>query len=182
MVWSRALRQGNSDAESERRGAEYTAKRKRKRMRREVFLAEMDQIVPWSTVPSAIGPFYPVAGRGRPPDPIATPPRVHLMQNWFGLSDPAMEEALSEVTSVRCFAQLSMDRIPDETVLKVRHLLEANEVAPEIRAKVEHPFRVIKRQYGFMKVRFKRLAKNTGQVLTLFALADLWLVRKSSWR
>lgn len=85
MVWSRALRQGNSDAESERRGAEYTAKRKRKRMRREVFLAEMDQIVPWSTALSAIGPFYPVAGRGRPPYPIATTPRVHLMQNWFGL-------------------------------------------------------------------------------------------------
>ncbi|WP_370307270.1 IS5 family transposase [Sinimarinibacterium flocculans] len=304
--------------------AEYTAKRKQ--TRREVFLAEMDQIVPWVTLLSLIEPFYPVAGRGRPPYPIATMLRVHLMQNWFGLSDPAMEEALYEVTSMRRFAQLSMDRIPDETtILNFRHLLEANDLAPEIlrrvnahltrkglllrrgsivdatiiaapsstknaegerdpemhqtkkgnqwffgmkahigadadsglvhtvvttpaneadievadellhgkeevvyadagytgadkrharkrlrweiaqrpgrikampegrqkraieqieyrkasiRAKVEHPFRVIKRQFGYMKVRFKGLAKNTGQVLTLFALANLWLVRK----
>ena len=48
-----------------------------------------------------------------------------------------------------------------------------------VRAKVEHPFRVIKRQFGFQKVRFKGLAKNTAQVMTLFALSNLWMVRRT---
>ena len=47
-----------------------------------------------------------------------------------------------------------------------------------VRAKVEHPFRVIKRQFGLTKVRFKGLAKNTGHVITLFALSNLWMVRR----
>jgi IS5 family transposase len=47
-----------------------------------------------------------------------------------------------------------------------------------IRAKVEHPFRVIKRQFGYVKVRYRGLAKNTAQVLTLFALSNLWQARK----
>ena len=305
--------------------AEYQGKRKR--TRREVFLAEMDQVVPWSSLLGQIEPLYPVAGRGRHPYPVATMLRIHLMQNWFGLSDPAMEEALYEVASMRQFAHLSLTRpIPDETtILNFRRLLEVNDLAaviftrinahltrkglllkrgsivdatiisapsstknadgerdpemhqtkkgnqwffgmkahigadadsglthtvvttpaneadiegveellhgkeevvhadagytgaeqrvprkglrwhiaarrhrikalPEgrmkrqleaaehrkasIRAKVEHPFRVIKRQFGFVKVRFKGLAKNTAQIVTLFALANLWLVRK----
>jgi IS5 family transposase len=248
------------------------------------------------------------------------------MQNWFGLSDPAMEEALYENTPMRVFAGLSLSRaIPDEsTILNFRHLLEDNELAPEIlgrvnahlarkglllkrgsivdatiiaapsstknadgerdpemhqtkkgnqwhfgmkahigvdvdsglvhtvtataaneadieqveellhgkeevvhadagysgadkrierkglrweiaakrgkvkamkegrekraleqrekgkasiRAKVEHPFRVIKRQFGLTKVRFRGLAKNTAHVITLFALSNLWMAR-----
>jgi len=47
-----------------------------------------------------------------------------------------------------------------------------------VRAKVEHPFRVIKRQFGLVKVRFRGLAKNTAHVVTLFALSNLWMVRK----
>ena len=47
-----------------------------------------------------------------------------------------------------------------------------------VRAKVEHPFRVIKRQFGYVKVRYRGLAKNTAQVLTLFALSNLWMARK----
>ena len=47
-----------------------------------------------------------------------------------------------------------------------------------VRAKVEHPFRVIKRQFGYTKVRYRGLAKNTGQVLTLFALSNLWMARR----
>lgn len=305
--------------------AEYAGKRKQ--TRREVFLAEMDQVVPWKTLLSLIEPFYPVAGRGRHPYPLPTMLRIHLMQNWFDLSDPAMEEALYEIASLRQFAGLSLTgAIPDETtILNFRHLLEANDLAPEIlrrvnahltrkglllkrgsivdatiisapsstknadgerdpemhqtrkgnqwyfgmkahigvdadsglvhtvvstaaneadvevadellhgkeeivyadngyrgadkryarkklrweialrkkkitampdgsekqrmlkaerqkasiRAKVEHPFRVIKRQFGYVKVRFKGLAKNAAQVLTLFALANLWMVRK----
>jgi IS5 family transposase len=304
--------------------AEYVSKRKQ--TRREVFLAEMERIIPWHSLLSLIEPLYPAGANGRPPYPLATMLRVHLMQNWFGLSDPAMEEALYEVTSMRRFAGLGMERIPDETtILNFRHRLEANDLAPEIlarvnahlsrkglmlkrgsivdatiiaapsstknadgerdpqmhqtkkgnqwhfgmkahigadvdsglvhtvvttpaneadveivdelirrkdgvvyadagytgaekrvprktlrweiarrrgqiqklpqgperqrieqqehdkasiRAKVEHPFRVIKRQFGYVKVRFKGLAKNTAQIVTLFALANLWRVRK----
>jgi IS5 family transposase len=60
--------------------------------------------------------------------------RVHLMQNWFALSDPAMEEALYEIASIRTFARLSLaEAIPDEsTILNFRHLLEANDLAEDI--------------------------------------------------
>ena len=305
--------------------AEYAGKRKK--TRREVFLAEMEQVVPWKSLLSLIEPFYPVAGRGRHPYPLETILRVHLMQNWFGLSDPAMEEALYEITPMRVFARLSLtEPIPDETtILNFRRLLEKNDLAPEIlgrvnayltrkglmlkrgsivdatiiaapsstknaegerdpemhqtkkgnqwhfgmkahigvdtdsglvhtvtttaaneadveevpfllhgkeevvhadagytgaqdrvnrkglrweiaakrgkikamkdgpakraiesverrkasiRARVEHPFRVIKRQFGLMKVRFRGLAKNTAHVITLFALSNLWMARR----
>jgi len=300
---------------------------KKKTTRREKLLAEMEVVVPWEMLASLIKPFYPVAGRGRRPYPLQTMLRVHLMQNWFGLSDPAMEEALYEIASVRAFAGLSLTRaIPDETtILNFRRLIETNELAPmifdkvnahltrkglmmkrgsivdatiisapsstknadgerdpemhqtkkgnqwyfgmkahigvdtdsglvhtvvataaneadvsvvdellhgkeevvhadagytgaekhvpkkklqwkiaakrgklkampegkekevllaaerakaSIRARVEHPFRVIKRQFGFVKVRFRGLVKNTAQVLTLFALSNLWMARK----
>ena len=305
--------------------AEYHGKRKQ--TRREIFLAEMEQVIPWDTLLALIEPFYPVAGRGRHPYPIATMLRVHLMQNWFGLSDPAMEETLYEITSMRQFARLTLTQaIPDETtILNFRRLLEVNELAPailervnrylgrkglllkrgsivdatiiaapsstknadgerdpemhqtkkgnqwyfgmkahigadadsglvhtvtttpaneadvevvdellhgkeevvhadagytgadkrvmrknlrweiaakrgrlalmpegrakraaekhekrkaSIRAKVEHPFRVIKRQFGLTKVRFRGLAKNTAHIITLFALSNLWMARR----
>ena len=304
--------------------AEYAAKKKT--TRREVFLAEMDKLVPWDALLKVIEPFYPMAGRGRRPYPVATMLRVHLMQNWFGLSDPAMEETLYEISSMRKFASLTLQAIPDETtILNFRRLIETNELAPmlldrvnalltrkglmlkrgsivdatiiaapsstknadgkrdpemhqtkkgnqwyfgmkahigvdtdsglvhtvvttaaneadievvdellhgkettvhadagytgadkrvvrkkptwkiatkrgklkampdgkekdrlqaietakaSIRARVEHPFRVIKRQFGYVKVRFRGLAKNTVQVLTLFALSNLWMARK----
>jgi IS5 family transposase len=298
---------------------------KRKKTRREVFLAEMELVVPWKALLKVIEPHYPVAGRGRRPYPLQAMLRVHLMQNWFALSDPAMEEALYEIASLRTFAGLGLEAIPDETtILNFRHLLEANDLAEDIfkrvnahlarkglllkrgsivdatiiaapsstknstgerdpemhqtkkgnqwhfgmkahiavdaesglvhtvtataaneadveqvadllhgkeeqvwadsgyrgaqarvkrdvlwniagrpsdiakmpegrakararkneyekasvRAKVEHPFRVIKRQFGLAKVRFKGLAKNTAHVITLFALSNLWMARK----
>jgi IS5 family transposase len=308
--------------------AEYAFKRKR--TRREVFLAQMDQVVPWSRLLALIEPAYPKAGNGRPPYPLATMLRVHLLQNWFALSDPGMEEALYEIAPLRQFAHLSLTQpIPDETtILNFRRLIETHELAPKlleavnahlsrkglllkhgtivdatiiaapsstknadgkrdpemhqtkkgnqwhfgmkahigvdmesglvhtvtttaaneadvtqieallhgkeevvhadagytgadkrvppvkrqrdwhiaakrgtvkaikdaalkriteeletlkakIRARVEHPFRVVKRQFGFMKVRFRGLAKNTAQVLTLFALANLWMARRA---
>ena len=305
--------------------AEYAGKRKK--TRREVFLEEMELVVPWKALLKLIEPHYPVAGRGRRPYPLESIVRVHLMQNWFALSDPAMEEALYEIASLRTFARLSLiEAIPDETtILNFRHLLEENDLAEDIlklvnahlarkglllkrgsivdatiiaapsstknssgerdpemhqakkgnqwhfgmkahiavdadsglvhtvtttsanesdvnqiadllhgkeeavwadsgyrgaakrvqrdelqwniaarpsdiaklpdgrakeriqkqehrkasvRAKVEHPFRVIKRQFGLTKVRFKGLAKNTAHVVTLFALSNLWMVRK----
>jgi IS5 family transposase len=285
----------------------------------------MELVVPWKALLKVIEPHYPVAGRGRRPYPLQAMLRVHLMQNWFALSDPAMEEALYEIASLRTFAGLGLEAIPDETtILNFRHLLEASDLAEDIfkqvnahlarkglllkrgsivdatiiaapsstknstgerdpemhqtkkgnqwhfgmkahiavdaesglvhtvtataaneadvepvadllhgkeeqvwadsgyrgaqarvkrdvlwniagrpsdiatmpegrakararkneyekasvRAKVEHPFRVIKRQFGLAKVRFKGLAKNTAHVITLFALSNLWMARK----
>ena len=85
-----------------------------------------------------ITPFYPVAGRGRRPYPAQTMLRAHLMQNWFGLSDPAMEEALYEISSMRKFASLTLQAIPDETtILNFRRLIETNELAPMLFDRVE---------------------------------------------
>ena len=306
--------------------AEYAGKRKQ--TRKELFLIEMDQVVPWKGLIALIEPHYPKGEGGRPAYPLMAMLRVHLMQNWFGYSDPA-EEALYETTILRQFSGLSLERIPDETtILNFRRLLEKHELAagilavingylgdrglslrqgtivdatlihapsstknkdgkrdPEmhqnkkgnqyyfgakayicvddesglvhsvvvtaanvadvtqvdkllhgkenvvcadagytgiekreehegreviwqiaarrstykkhgkhsalykairkiekvkaqVRAKVEHPFRVIKRQFGYEKVRFRGLAKNTAQMLTLFALSNLWMVRR----
>ena len=301
-----------------------------KRTRRREFLDEMDRVVPWSDLVAQIAPFMPEGKRGRPPFPVESLLRIHFMQQWFTLSDPAMEEALHDVPLFRDFAGLDGwdDRLPDEsTILRFRHVLEKNKLAerilatvnlllgakglmlrsgtvvdatlisapsstknasgerdPEmhqskksqqwffgmkahidvdadsglvhtvrgtsgnvndvveansllhgqetdvfadagyqgahkrpdakddvqwhvamrpglrklldkadpmdaltdqverikasIRAKVEHPFRVIKRQFGHVKVRYRGLAKNTAQLHTLFALANLWMVRK----
>ena len=307
--------------------AEYAGKRKQ--TRKELFLIEMDRVVPWKGLIALIEPHYPKGEGGRPAYPLMAMLRVHLLQNWFGYSDPAMEEALYETTILRQFAGLNLERIPDETtILNFRRLLEKHELAagilavingylgdrglslrqgtivdatlinapsstknkdgkrdPEMhqtkkggqyffgmkahigadvesglvhhvhgtaanvadvtqvaellhgeenavyadagytgverreehenrgviwqiaarrstysklnqrsvlykakrkiefckaqtRAKVEHPFRVIKRQFGYVKVRFRGLMKNTAQLTTLFALANLWRVRK----
>lgn len=307
--------------------AEYAGKRKQ--TRREVFLSEMDQVVPWDALLALIEPHYPKAGRGRRPYPLATMLRIHLLQQWYGMSDPAMEEALYEIAPLRQFARLSLlDAIPDETtLLNFRHLLERHGLAAKmltavnadltrrglllrqgtivdatiihapsstkngsgtrdpqmhqtrkgnqwffglkahigvdrdsglvhtvvttaanvsdvtqthallhgqektvfgdagytgadkreelqgkridwhiaerrhtvkalpqgelkdvtvwlehlrakVRARVEHPFRVIKQQFGFQKVRYRGLAKNGAQLNTLFALANLWMARR----
>jgi len=256
----------------------------RKRTRREVFLAEMEQVVPWKGLIALIEPHYPKLGRpGRQPYRLATMLRIHFLQQWYALSDPAMEEALVDTPVMRRFAQLGgMDEVPDETtILNFRRLLETHDLAGKIfqqvnahlarkglslrsgtivdatiinapsstknadgerdpemhqtkkgkqahhvectaanvsdvmqvhkllhgkedmvfgdsgytgatkrdaralerwkasmRAKVEHPFRVIKRQFGFAKVRYRGIAKNAAQVLTLFALSNLWMSRR----
>ena len=106
--------------------------------RRERFLAEMDAVVPWSALLAVIQPHYPKPkGPGRRPYPMETMLRVHLMQNWFGYSDPGMEEALYEVAPLRQFARLSLSQIPDETtILNFRHLLEAHDLAAQVFAAV----------------------------------------------
>ena len=116
--------------------AEYAGKRKK--TRREVFLEEMELVVPWKALLALIVPHYPVAGRGRRPYLLESMLRIHLMQNWFALSDPAMEEALYEIASLRSFAGLSLSEpIPDETtILNFRHLLEESDLAEDILAAV----------------------------------------------
>jgi len=305
-------------------GLSLTIKRTRKRE----FLDEMNRVVPWADLVALVVPFAPEGRRGRPPFAVETMLRIHFMQQWFGLSDPAMEEALHDVPMYREFASLGWTtRLPDEsTILRFRHLLEEHKVAaqmlavindmlatkglmlrtgtvvdatlisapsstknasgerdPEmhqtkkgnqwhfgmkahigadaesglvhtvrgtaanvndvveansllhgdesdvfadagyqgaakranakpdvnwhvamrpgkrraldkdrrshqlidelehlkasVRAKVEHPFRVIKQQFGYVKVRYRGLKKNTAQLRTLFALSNLWMAR-----
>jgi IS5 family transposase len=301
-----------------------------RRTRKVVFLDEMNRVVPWAELIALIEPYAPRARTGRPPFALETMLRIHFLQQWFGLTDPAMEEALFDVPLYANFAGLSgTDRIPDRvSILRFRHLLEVHELAsrilatvnalltaqglllkegtaidatliaapsstknkagardPEmhqtkkgnqwhfgmkahvgvdadsglvhtvvgtaanvhdvtqaaalvhgeeadvfadagyqgaakrqetqdikarwhvamrpgtrraldrqtplgklldelehlkasVRAKVEHPFRVLKRQFGYRQVRYRGLAKNTAQITTLFALANLWLMRK----
>jgi len=108
---------------------------KRKRPRRESFLSEMEQVVPWSALLAVIAPHYPKLGnRGRQPYRLETMLRVHLMQQWYALSDPAMEEALYNTACLRQFAHLNLlTDIPDETtILNFRRLLERNGLAAKI--------------------------------------------------
>jgi len=116
-------------------GFELVTKRTRKRE----FLEEMNLVVPWTELTGLIQPFAPASKTGRPPFPIATMLRIHFMQQWFGLSDPAMEEALHDMALFREFAQLDAGatRLPDEsTILRFRHLLEANNLAFQMLATV----------------------------------------------
>jgi transposase, IS5 family len=301
-----------------------------KKTRKRELLEEMERVVPWKVLVELIEPHWPKSKTGRPPFAIETMLRIHYMQQWFGLSDPAMVEALHDVPPYLEFAGLSggASRIPDETtILCFRHLLERHGLAvdmlrvvnqllqnkglmlkagtavdatlisapsstknasderdPEmkqskkgqqwyfgmkahigvdaesglvhsvrgtsgnvndvveanillhgeeevvfadsgyrgapkrpdakpgvewqiarrpssrkpaekqgrlgriidetehlkasVRAKVEHAFRVVKRQFGHSKVRYRGLAKNTAQLHTLFALTNLWLARR----
>jgi transposase, IS5 family len=299
-----------------------------KKTRKREFLAQMDQVVPWDDLVALIAPYYPEGKNGRPPFSLHSMLRVHFLQQWFSLSDPAMEEAFFDTPLYSEFAQLeALARLPDEsTILRFRHRLEKHKLAEQIlavvndllsqrglllktgtvvdatlipaptstknkvkardpemhsskkgnqwhfgmkahigadaesglvhtvratsgnvhdvtegnsllhgqetvafgdagyqgvdkrpdakaevawhiamgpgkrraldkdnqadalidqaeklkagiRAKVEHPFRVIKRQFGFIKVRYKGLKKNAAQLMTLFALSNLWMVR-----
>jgi len=299
-----------------------------KKTRKQVFLEQMEKVVPWAALVERIAPYYPEGKTGRPPFSLQTMLRVHFMQQWFTLSDPAMEEAFFDTPLYREFAQLEeFGRLPDEsTILRFRHRLAEHNLADQIlatvnevltarglllkagtvvdatliaapsstknkdrardpamhsskkgeqmyfgmkahigadaesglvhtvrgtsgnvhditegnsllhggetvafgdagyqgidkrpdakagvkwhvamrpgkrralnkenaadalidkaekmkagiRAKVEHPFRVIKRQFGYVKVRYRGLKKNTAQLVTLFALSNLWMVR-----
>jgi transposase, IS5 family len=85
----------------------------RKKTRRELFLNDMDPVVPWKRLLALIEPHYPVAGRrGRQPCPLATMLRIHFLQQWYALSDPPMEEALYDTAVMRRFAGInSLERI-----------------------------------------------------------------------
>ena len=301
-----------------------------KKTRKCQFLEQMERVVPWTALVQLIAPYYPEGKSGRPPFALETMLRVHFMQQWFSLSDPAMEEAFFDTPLYREFAQLQeLSRLPDEsTILRFRHRLEDRKLSEQIlqtvndllterglllrvgtaidatliaaptstknkdkardpemhsskkgnqwyfgmkahigvdadsglvhgvrgtsghvsdiaqgnsllhgqeklgfgdagyqgiekrpdakadviwhiamrpdkrkkldktneadamldqaeklkagvRARVEHPFRVIKRQFGHVKVRYRGLKKNTAQLFTLFALSNLWMMRST---
>jgi IS5 family transposase len=98
-----------------------------KQTRRAKFLAEMERVVPWGELCALIEPFYPKGGNGRPPVGLERMLRLHFLQHWFNLSDPAAEEALYDSLSMRQFVGIDLGRepVPDETtILNFRHLLE----------------------------------------------------------
>ena len=100
---------------------------KKKRTKREVFLDEMEVVVPWARLEALISPHYTKPRKGRPQMPLAVMLRIYFLQQWYGLSDPGAEEALYDMHSMRDFVGLDLarDAIPDETtILNLRHLLE----------------------------------------------------------
>lgn len=113
---------------------------KRRQTRKEVFLGRMDDLLPWDKLLGVIEPVYSKAGNGRRPYPLETMLRIHCMQQWYNLSDEAMEDALYEIASMRQFARLSLDKaIPDRTtIMNFRHLLEQHELARKIFSTVNH--------------------------------------------
>ena len=116
--------------------AEAGFEKYRKRTRREEFLSEMQMVVPWSKLLKLIEPMYPQGeGAGRPPVGLERMLRIHFLQHWFNLSDPAVEEALYDSRAMREFVGIDLGReaAPDETTIcKFRHLLEAYELGPQI--------------------------------------------------
>ena len=109
-----------------------------KKTRKREFLEQMERVVPWAALVALITPYYPEGRTGRPPFELETMLRTHFLQQWFSLSDPAMEEAFFDVPLYREFAQLdSRGRLPDEsTILRFRHRLEKHKLADGILATV----------------------------------------------
>ena len=123
--------------------AEGTFQKHRKVTRRQRFLGQMDEVVPWARLCALIEPVYPnPKGAGRRPIGLERMLRIYFMQQWFNLSDPGMEEALYDSRAMRQFAGIDLGRepAPDETTMcKFRHLLEANELGTEVfHAVAEH--------------------------------------------
>jgi IS5 family transposase len=113
---------------------------KKKKTRREEFLQEMDKVIPWKELTQIIEKYYPKAGNGRQPMPLEMMLRIYFMQQWYALSDPAMEDALYDIESMRRFAgiDIAADVVPDETtILHFRHLLEKHALTKKIFEKTQ---------------------------------------------
>lgn len=112
---------------------EFTTKKKV--TRREKFLARMEELVPWARLVALIEPFYPKGERGRPPVGLERILRVYFLQQWYGLADEALEDAIYDSQSMRAFAGIDLcgGGVPDATtVLKFRHLLEQHQLTAGI--------------------------------------------------
>ena len=109
--------------------AEYGAKKKQ--TRRDKFLAEMDVVVPWARLVERLRPLYPKGERGRPPIGLERMLPIYFLQQWYGLADEALEDALYDSQALRGFAgiELNRDPVPDATtLLKFRHWLERHDL------------------------------------------------------
>src|SRR5262245_27704740 len=106
-----------------------------KTTRRTAFLEEMECVVPWSALCALIEPFYPKPGHGRPPVGVERMLRIYFLQQWFNLSDPAVEEALYDSLAMRGLVGIDLGRepVPDETtVCRFRHLLEQHRLGQRL--------------------------------------------------
>ncbi len=116
--------------------AEAGFEKHRKPTRREQFLDDMERVVPWDDLCALIDPFYPKPpGAGRRPVGLDRMLRIHFLQHWFNLSDPAAEEALYDSRAMRRFVGIDLGRepVPDETTIcKFRHLLEAHDLGARL--------------------------------------------------
>lgn len=108
-------------------GSQIESESKKRITRRERFLAEMEQVIPWPELIEAIEPHYPKGTRGRPPIGLERMLRVYCVQQWFGLSDEGAEDAVTDSLAVQAFVGIDLARetAPDATtLLQFRHLLE----------------------------------------------------------
>ena len=111
---------------------------KKKTTRKERFLTEMNDLLPWKHLLKPILRKYPKPGNGRRPIPPEVMLRIYFMQQWYGLSDPAMEDSLYDVESMRRFAGVDLDHIPDETTIcKFRHFLERHRLTSALFRRTE---------------------------------------------
>ena len=122
------MRQGSF---SEKRFERY-----RKRTRRELFVQEMDRVLPWEESCQIVEPFYPKGkGARRPPIGLERMLRIHFLQYWFNLSDPVMEEVLYDSAAMCRFVGIELGREPapeETTVCKFRHLLQDHALGGEL--------------------------------------------------
>lgn len=112
--------------------ASYEYAMKKRVTRREKFLSEMEQVVPWARLQALVEPKYPTGGRvGRQPVGVARMLRMYFLQQWFGLADEALEDAIYDSQAMRAFVgiDLSREAVPDATtLLKFRRLLEEHKL------------------------------------------------------
>jgi len=103
--------------------------------RRQRFLAEMERVVPWARLIAVVEPYYPKGRRGRPPIGLERMLRIYFLQQWYGLSDEALEDALYDSTALRAFAgiDLAVEAVPDATtLLKFRRMLVEHELTRKL--------------------------------------------------
>lgn len=114
--------------------AELEHDNKKRKTRREKFLERMESLIPWKRLEKRVRKHYPKAGKGRHPYPLTVMLRIHCVQLFYNLSDPAMEDMLYEIESVRRFVGVRLSgRIPDETtILNFRHLLEKHSLGTKL--------------------------------------------------
>src|SRR5271170_670320 len=108
---------------------------KKKITRREKFLGRMEEIIPWAALLAVLEPFYPKGKRGRPPIGLERMLRVYFLQQWYGLADEALEDAIYDSQAMRIFVgiDLSVEAVPDATtLLKFRRLLEKHSLTKRI--------------------------------------------------
>lgn len=112
---------------------------KKRVTRREKFLAEMEQVVPWARLIASLEPYYPTGKRGRPPIGLERMLRLYFVQQWYGLADEALEDAVSDSAAIRNFVGIDLGReeAPDATtVLKFRRLLEDSQLTQAMFAQI----------------------------------------------